>query len=99
MAAKERPARAQLKAWVGVPGRTQGKLADAVGVTQQTISRLLDKGEPSRDLARLLEAATGIEWRGWFTRRQLERWEKQEARARKLGALLGGGRDVSPTAG
>lgn len=86
MANRERPARDALRQWLAAPGRSQVVLAAAVGVAQQTISRLLDKQDPSRELANLLELATGIPWRGWFTQRQLLRWERREAVARELGA-------------
>lgn len=77
-----RPARVALKKWLEGEGRTQGVLAEAVDVTQQTISAVLTGREPSEDLARLLEEATGIDWRGWYTSAELRR--RGEARERRI---------------
>lgn len=96
MATKERPARAALREWLAVPGRNQGVLAAGVGVAQQTISRLVNNGqEPSRELAKLIQEATGILWTGWFAKRQLERWAKQEARAKEFRARVEAARPPS----
>src|SRR5262245_40015645 len=100
MATKERPSRAALREWLAVPGRNQGLLAAGVGVAQQPISRLVNNGqEPSRELAKLIEEATGIPWWGWFAQRQLERWAKQEERAREFGKRGGRVSTPSPTPG
>ena len=64
MSDKSRPSRAALREWLQVRGRTQAKLARAVGVTQQTISALLASRLPSESLAKLIEAATGIDIAG-----------------------------------
>jgi DNA-binding XRE family transcriptional regulator len=84
MANDSRPSRAALREWLNKPRRTQTKLANAVGVTQQTISALLLRSVPSRELAQLIEAATGIPSRGWFTRRERAEWEGKLKRARSL---------------
>jgi hypothetical protein len=84
---EERPSRAALRQWLSVPGRTQGKLGAALGATQQYIGHLTRRGVPSKDMAKLLEAATGIAWQGWFTQEELGKAEQQLARAR---ALAGG---------
>lgn len=63
-------------------------LAEAVDVSQQTISALLGAREPSEDLAKLIQEATGIAWEGWFTESELkkraESREKRISRARAL---------------
>jgi transcriptional regulator with XRE-family HTH domain len=81
MVSESRPARRELARWLKGVGRTQVKLADAVGVSQQTISGLLSGRPLSEDLAKLIEAATGISWLGWFTRRERESRQKRMDRA------------------
>ena len=83
-----RPARAALKRWLTEKGRTQAILAEAVGVSQQTISAFLGTRVPPEDLARLIQEATGIPWEGWFTAAELraraEEREEKLSRARAL---------------
>jgi transcriptional regulator with XRE-family HTH domain len=85
---KIRPARAALRAWLSVRGQTQCVLADAIGVAQQTVSHIVRGQEPSEEIAKLIEEATGIGWRGWYSEAELRRRETaQEARISRARAL------------
>lgn len=85
----DRPSRAALKAWLGSkPERTQKRLAEACGVGQQTISKLVvEKGsEAPRDwLADLIHLATrgAVPRDGWKTRAEREAEERARERARQ----------------
>lgn len=71
-------ARAALAAWLELPGRSQGKLAAAIGVVQQTVSKLLRDYRPGEDLAKRIELETDIRWEWWFTADELEEFERRE---------------------
>ena len=83
-----RPSRAALREWLKVEGRTQAVLAEAIEVSQQTISSLASGRilSPSRDLAKLIEIATGIDADGWFTPSERKAWGRRVSRAQALRA-------------
>lgn len=74
------PSRAALRAWFDVTGCSQGRLGQAVGVTQQRISEILRTEQPPVALAQLIQEATGVAWEGWFTPTQLRRREDKHQR-------------------
>lgn len=81
-------AREALRGWFRTSGASQAALAEALGVTQQTISSLLKDRAPSEELSKVIEAATGISWKGWFTAEEMEARATRIARARELRASL-----------
>lgn len=61
------PGTKALKTWMaGPPRRTQGEVAAALDVTQQTISRITNGARPGLMLAVRIRGLTGIPLEAWF---------------------------------
>lgn len=66
------PARKRLRAMLNPSeGRTQGWIAEKLGIRQQTVSDLLRDAYPGFRLALVIERVFGISPREWMTRREL----------------------------
>ena len=96
--AQTRPSRTALRRFLTASGCGQTRLAEALGVTQQQISALLVGRDLSEDLAKLIEEATGVPWKGWFTATELRKREDEAeaklARARAFRAAFPVSSDV-----
>lgn len=66
------PARKRLRALLNPKeGRTQGWIAEKLGIRQQTVSELLRGAHPGFRLALVMERVFGIPPRDWFSCREL----------------------------
>lgn len=87
-----RPAAAALRRWLaGPPRRSQRALAEAVKVTQQTVSEwALEKKVPEDNHRRLIELFTkGVVKRaGWATREEARDLARQERETRDAAEAL-----------
>jgi len=59
-------------------------VGDAIGASQQTVSKLLVDFEPGEALARRIEEATRIPWLDWYSSAKRRRLEARLAAARAL---------------
>jgi hypothetical protein len=84
-----RPAHRTFREWFnGLRRRnhTQGTVAKALDVAQQTISAVLGGAIPGPDLARLIEEAGGPAADAWRTEHERQSWAARVERARSLRA-------------